>query len=318
MERATIKENAKEYALGELQNMTPEQRIEFNKNNPQYAEMDDNSIAEDIATNAADVTFNTDWWNIGFDVFQLYGLRKLASAPLAVGKSANLRNLNEAVTRRFGMTAAEAADDAARVVTRLDKAKQIMSNLGYDILHGVRNEWTEGVEEAVNYVASEKGMELARYVFDKDTPIKDFTDYLTDPHMWESAFWGVLGGIAFTGIAGKAGEIYNRKFNKEFVAGEKQREQEITNRALLAQQYQEQMSAINNNKNPFNVDKKGEATEIQSESEKELLKDIARKNYTSALAINAINTGNMDFLETYIDSDELRTGYAKKFVLYHS
>lgn len=150
------KENAKEYALGELQNMTPEQRIEFNKNNPQYAEMDDNSIAEDIATNAADVTFNTDWWNIGFDVFQLYGLRKLASAPLAVGKSANLRNLNEAVTRRFGMTAAEAADDAARVVTRLDKAKQIMSNLGYDILHGVRNEWTEGVEEAVNYVASEK------------------------------------------------------------------------------------------------------------------------------------------------------------------
>lgn len=129
--------------------------------------MDDNSIAEDIATNAADVTFNTDWWNIGFDVFQLYGLRKLASAPLAVGKSANLRNLNEAVTRRFGMTAAEAADDAARVVTRLDKAKQIMSNLGYDILHGVRNEWTEGVEEAVNYVASEKGMELARYVLIK-------------------------------------------------------------------------------------------------------------------------------------------------------
>lgn len=161
------KENAKEYALGELQNMTPEQRIEFNKNNPQYAEMDDNSIAEDIATNAADVTFNTDWWNIGFDVFQLYGLRKLASAPLAVGKSANLRNLNEAVTRRFGMTAAEAADDTARVVTRLDKAKQIMSNLGYDILHGVRNEWTEGVEEAVNYVASEKGMELARYVLIK-------------------------------------------------------------------------------------------------------------------------------------------------------
>ena len=59
--------------------MTPEQRIEFNKNNPQYAEMDDNSIAEDIATNAADVAFNTDWWNIGFDVFQLYGLSKLAS-----------------------------------------------------------------------------------------------------------------------------------------------------------------------------------------------------------------------------------------------
>ena len=32
--------------------------------------------------------------------------------------------------------------------------------------------------------------------------------------------------------------------------------------------------AINNNKNPFNVDKKGEATEIQSESEKELLKVV--------------------------------------------
>ena len=35
--------------------MTPEQRIEFNKNNPQYAEMGDNSIAEDIATNRKEI-----------------------------------------------------------------------------------------------------------------------------------------------------------------------------------------------------------------------------------------------------------------------
>lgn len=85
-------------------------------------------------------------------------------------------------------------------------------------------------------------------------------------------FWGVLGGIAFTGIAGKAGEIYNRKFNKEFVAGEKQREQEITNRALLAQQYQEQMSAINNNKNPFNVDKKEKLLKFKVNLKKNFLK----------------------------------------------
>lgn len=310
------KENAKEYALGELQNMTPEQRIEFNKNNPQYAEMDDNSIAEDIATNAADVTFNTDWWNIGFDVFQLYGLRKLASAPLAVGKSANLRNLNEAVTRRFGMTAAEAADDAARVVTRLDKAKQVMSNLGYDILHGVRNEWTEGVEEAVNYVASEKGMELARYVFDKDTPIKDFTDYLTDPHMWESAFWGVLGGVVFSAGAESIGGLYNRKFNKEFVSAEKQRENEINNRELIAQQYQQQIKKINeDNVNPFATDENGNNPVIANNSEKEFLLEVARKQYTSQLVMNAVDVGNVDFLEAYLNSDAVRKGYKERFGL---
>jgi hypothetical protein len=310
------KENAKEYALGELQNMTPEQRIEFNKNNPQYTEMDDNSIAEDIATNAADVTFNTDWWNIGFDVFQLYGLRKLASAPLAVGKSANLRNLNETVTRRFGMTAAEAADDAARVVTRLDKAKQIISNLGYDILHGVRNEWTEGVEEAVNYVASEKGMELARYVFDKDTPIKDFTDYLTDPHMWESAFWGVLGGVVFSAGAESIGGLYNRKFNKEFVSAEKQRENEINNRELVAQQYQQQIKKINeDNVNPFATDENGNNPVIANNSEKEFLLEVARKQYTSQLVMNAVDVGNVDFLEAYLNSDAVRKGYKERFGL---
>lgn len=310
------KDNAKEYALGELQNMTPEQRIEFNKNNPQYAEMDDNSIAEDIATNAADVTFNTDWWNIGFDVFQLYGLRKLASAPLAVGKSANLRNLNEAVTRRFGMTAAEAADDAARVVTRLDKAKQIMSNLGYDILHGVRNEWTEGVEEAVNYVASEKGMELARYVFDKDTSIKDFTDYLTDPHMWESAFWGVLGGVVFSAGAESIGGLYNRKFNKEFVSAEKQRENEINNRELIAQQYQQQIKKINeDNVNPFATDENGNNPVISNNAEKEFLLEVARKQYTSQLVMNAVDVGNVDFLEAYLNSDAVRKGYKERFGL---
>lgn len=315
-EAIVTKENAKEYALGELQNMTPEQRIEFNKNNPQYAEMDDNSIAEDIATNAADVTFNTDWWNIGFDVFQLYGLRKLASAPLAVGKSANLRNLNEAVTRRFGMTASEAADDAARVVTRLDKAKQIMSNLGYDILHGVRNEWTEGVEEAVNYVASEKGMELARYVFDKDTPVKDFTDYLTDPHMWENAFWGVLGGVVFSAGAENIGGLYNRKFNKEFVSAEKQRENEINNRELVAQQYQQQIKKINeDNVNPFATDENGNNPVIANNSEKEFLLEVARKQYTSQLVMNAVDVGNVDFLEAYLNSNAVRKGYKERFGL---
>lgn len=310
------KENAKEYALSELQNMTPEQRIEFNKNNPQYAEMDDNSIAEDIATNAADVTFNTDWWNVGFDVFQLYGLRKLAGSPLVVGKSANLRNLNEAATRRFGMTAAEAADDAARVVTRLDKAKQVMSNLGYNTLHGVRTEWTEGVEEAVNYVASEKGMELARYVFDKDTPIKDFNDYLTDPHMWESAFWGVLSGVVFSAGAQSVGELYNRKFNKEFVSAEKQRENEINNRELVAQQYQQQIKKINeDNVNPFATDENGNNPVISNNAEKEFLLEVARKQYTSQLVMNAVDVGNVDFLEAYINSDAVRRGYKERFGL---
>ena len=51
-------------------------------------------------------------------------------------------------------------------------------------------------------------MELAKLAFDKNTDTKTLGDYLSDAHMWESAFWGVLGGVAFTGVAGKAGEIY--------------------------------------------------------------------------------------------------------------
>lgn len=315
-ESVGTKDRAKKYALDELRNMSPEQRTEFNKNNPQYAKMDNDSIAEDIATNAADVTFKTDWWNLGFDVFQLYGLRKLAGSALAVGKSANLRNLNEAVTRRFGMTAAEAADDAARVVTGLNKAKQVMSNLSYNILHGVRNEWTEGIEEGVNYVATEKGMELARYVFDKNTSVKDFTDYLNDPHMWESAFWGVLGGVVFSAGSQSIGGLYNRKFNKEFVSAEKQRENEINNRELYAQQYQQQIKKINeDNVNPFDTDENGNNPAITNNSEKEFLLEVARKQYTSQLVTHAVDVGNVDFLEAYLNSNAVRKGYKERFGL---
>lgn len=82
-------------------------------------------------------------------------------------------------------------------------------------------------------------------------------------------FWGVLGGVVFSAGAESIGGLYNRKFNKEFVSAEKQRENEINNRELVAQQYQQQIKKINeDNVNPFATDENGNNPVIANNSEK--------------------------------------------------
>lgn len=70
--------------------------------------------------------------------------------------SSRLRNLNTAFNSNI--------DDAAAITNALSNktTKQAITStlkdVGNDILHGVRAEWTEGVEEAINYIASQDGL----------------------------------------------------------------------------------------------------------------------------------------------------------------
>lgn len=70
--------------------------------------------------------------------------------------SSRLRNLNTAFNSNI--------DDAAAITNALSNktTKQAITStlkdVGNDILHGVKAEWTEGVEEAINYIASQDGL----------------------------------------------------------------------------------------------------------------------------------------------------------------
>lgn len=307
-------QDIEDYSKTQLANMNNKQREEFYNNNPKYKDMSDENIAKDIAKNSADITFAEDWANVLFDVWQVYSLKNLWKNALSGNtSSARLRNLNTAFNSNI--------DDAAAITNALSNktTKQAITStlkdVGDDILHGVRAEWTEGVEEAINYIASQDGMYNGKKVFDKDIPQQTIKDYLQDPMLWEQAFWGALGGVIFSGVMNKAGEFINKRLDKDWTSAEKQRENEILGRTATFQAYQERLNSIANGKNPFitTTDENGNQVNpnIVAGTEEEL-RSIAEKEYMDNIIINSMNAGNLELLESSINSKEFNDSIVNK------
>lgn len=306
-----------DYSKTQLANMNDKQREEFYNNNPKYKDMSDEEVAKDIAKNSADITFAEDWANVLFDVWQVYSLKNLWKNALSGNTtSSRLRNLNTAFNSNI--------DDAAAITNALSNktTKQAITStlkdVGNDILHGVRAEWTEGVEEAINYIASQDGLYNGKKVFDKDIPQQTIKDYLQDPMLWEQAFWGALGGVAFSSVMNKAGEFINKRLDKDWTSAEKQRENEILGRTATFQAYQERLNNIANGKNPFITitDENGNQVnpDIIAGTEEEL-RSIAEKEYMDNIIINSMNAGNLGLLESSINSKEFNDSITNKLGL---
>lgn len=303
-----------DYSKTQLANMNDKQREEFYNNNPKYKDMSDEEVAKNIAKNSADITFAEDWANVFFDVWQVYSLKNLWKNALSGNTtSSRLRNLNTTFNSNI--------DDAAAITNALSNktTKQAITStlkdIGDDILHGVRAEWTEGVEEAINYIASQDGLYNGKKVFDKDIPQQTIKDYLQDPMLWEQAFWGALGGVVFSGVMNKAGEFINKRLDKDWTSAEKQRENEILGRTATFQAYQERLNSIANGKNPFitTTDENGNQVnpDIVAGTEEEL-RSIAEKEYMDNIIINSMNAGNLELLESSINSKEFNYSIVNK------
>lgn len=310
-------QDIEDYSKTQLASMNDRQREEFYNNNPKYKDMPDEEVAKDIAKNSADITFAEDWANVLFDVWQVYSLKNLWKNALSGNTtSSRLRNLNTVFNSNI--------DDAAAITNTISNktTKQAITstlkNISDDILHGVRAEWTEGVEEAINYIASQDGMYNGKKVFDKDTPKQTIKDYLQDPMLWEQAFWGALGGITFSSVMNKAGEFINKRLDKDWTSAEKQRENEILGRTATFQAYQERLNSIANGKNPFITitDESGKQVnpDIVAGTEEEL-RNIAEKEYIDNIIINSMNAGNLGLLESSINSKEFNDSIANKLGL---
>ena len=303
-----------DYAIEQLSSMNDTKRAEFLANNPQYVDKTDKEIAEDVAKNSADVTFETDWINAAFDVMQMYGLRNIWSGTLRGSSTASMRNLNTMAAKMFG-NEGKAITEAVVNRTLWAKTKQGLGNFAKDSLTGVRAEWTESVEEAVNYISQQEGMYAGKKVFDKNTPITAMEDYLKDPHMWEQAFWGALGGVAFNTIGNKIGSFVQKRLNSEWQTAEKQHEAEILGRAARFNEYQNQINLIAQGKNPFLTSKDEAGNTVNPDiiaGQEEQLRAIAEKEYVDNLVVDAANAGNLDLLKEFVRDSNVVKGFQEK------
>ena len=188
-------------------------------------------VAKAIAKKAADRTFSMDFSNVIFDIMQLHGLKNIGKGV----KDASGRIVNEA--QKTSLTAAKAfakggTESAKKAVEKAAK-KPLYKRFGQGILdYGkysaktILEEATEGIEEAVNYIAQQEGLTYGKAILEgnaKDyratTGINSYLtlsipniistwsnrqgeiyEYMKTPELQESAFWGVLGGVIFHNV----------------------------------------------------------------------------------------------------------------------
>ena len=297
---------------------------------------DRDAVARQLAHNSATKTFMIDYGNILFDVAQVYALRN----PLKLTK--NMRAT--AATRKAERLARRNAGKSAEDIAKLDANEKLTSKIkNYAKDHvgalGIFGaEASESIEEAVNSIASEEGMHYGRVMIDpKNNPETTFgnrlSSYLTSPELYDAAFWGLMGGVVFQGAGSGFNRVSNAVIGKikerkgkndktkedtytswkdRFETAEnKRRVGEINGRQQSYDTLVEQLTAIEENRNPFG--KQGET--LDSDEAKQIARDRAIDEYIVGMTFRAIDAGNYDLLKEYLRDENVRKALVDKGVI---
>lgn len=153
--------------------------------------------------------------NVVFDYMQLRAVNKM------------LGQVNRAITPRLRYAQNQTLDRLAS--TGVEGTSQTLGQAAKSTVTGIAgkfnrlinssenllvSELSEGVEEAVNYVGQEEGTAYGRYLLGQLNDYKGaisidrIRNYLQDPQLYNSALWGVIGGVVF---GGTMSAINNRK-----------------------------------------------------------------------------------------------------------
>ena len=297
---------------------------------------DKDTAAKMIANRAANKTFIGDLGNVVFDVIQLYSLKNIGknlgfvksvdSAAARTAQAESIRNLNKTVGE---------AVDAAASKSKTSAYWDYIKNHAKDWAKDGLAESTEGIEEAVNYISQEEGLSYGRVLLEQEKPSSfdsRFNDYLKNPQLYESAFWGFLGGLVFEGggsaiqkaqLARKASKAAKaRATNEETKEGhevddfitylETPEDQSaiaaIRMRNIRANQLAEDLKKINKDGiNIFAPEDKITKLKPKFEGDVEAQKRMATakliQNYRAQIALDAATSGTYDMLKEYVKAD---------------
>lgn len=294
-------EQVNKQTLAELNSMSAEEHAKWIENNPEYNGKSNEEIANDVASKSADRTFLIDYSNIVFDVMQLHALKNVWKGLRNRPSTGVLSQTNKEAAQSLGKTAAEIAEQKAKR-TFADKAVNKAKQYGLGSYYTIGAELSEGVEEAVNYVAQEEGINYGKELIGKVTNPFDerFQSYLSNGELWESAFWGVLGGVVFQGLGSQFGRLKNRVINKENRTEEEIRKAEILGRNAKWEKYKADIDRINKGEDIYNIDENGNFGSFENDAYQDLARKRREDEFIVDIAMSAANAGNIDYLKAYI------------------
>lgn len=303
---------------------------------------DRDTVAKKIAHNSATKTFAIDYGNLLFDVVQVYALRNPLKLTKNMRTTAATRKAERLARRNAGKSAEEIAKLDANTGLGTKFKNYINDHVGALGVFGAKS--SEGIEEAVNYIAQQEGMYYGRVMIDpKNNPETAFssrlTSYLASPELHDAAFWGVMGGVVFQG----AGSGFNRAYNaisgkikerktkndktKEDVntnwrdrfetAENKRRVAEINARQQSYNTLVERLTQIEENKDPFNVDSEDNTKQaiLNSDEAIRIARERAIDEYIVPMTFRAIEAGNFNTLKAYLRDENVRKALADKGVI---
>lgn len=326
-------------AYDNLNRMNAQQYQAFVNKNPELLQdtdtNDKEAVARRIAKKSADTDFLMNYSNIVFDVIQMYGLRNMwkgirnsDAGSAAVSRAARLEKL------KVGKTAEEFEKYYANI-GKMKKAGWWIKDHAKAEKLVIAGELSEGIEESVNYISQMEGMNVGKLLLsEQDADHSPFDNrlqkYLKSGGLADSAFWGVLGGVVFHHLGSGFGRIrqtFEDRANKkeDKTTGEqgksspfsiselgetKSRKADIAHWGKDTNLYIERMNKINDGKNPFDNDKS-----FTSPEESQAAKEAAENDFITRLALRAGHHGNLDYLKSFLQSEEVRKAMVEKGVV---
>lgn len=325
-------------ATNTLNKMTPQEFTEFvNRNQDIYNEAGgDNASKEDIAKviaqKSANQDFLTNYVNIGSDILQLYGLRNMWKGLKNGVSSSTLTSAARNARRTLGKTPEEIAEMEAKQ-SFLKKAGQKILDKALDEKTVIAGELSEGLEEAVNYIAQMEGTHLGNVYLglESDSAFDDrLQKYMRSGGLLDSAFWGVMGGVVFHHLGSGFGRISqtlkdraDSKTDERTGEGKpksifslsetseiKARKANIESWNNSIENYWNQMSQIKDGNNPFSVS--SEDKTFNNDLDKEAAAQRAYDELLTSMTLNAAHNGNLNMLRSYMASDDVRKAMVAK------
>lgn len=294
---------------------------------------DRDSVAKYVSSSAADRTFQIDWYNVGWDVLEMYGLRNAwKGMKNANGTPSAVRRAEKDVEKYFGKKPEEIAKLKAKR-SFMEKAGEWASDKLYGSKLIIGSELSEGAEEALNYIATEEGMRFGRVLLGSEKGknkgvwenIRNGFDgrlgsYLQAPELYDAAFWGVLGGVVFQ-AGGSALRRIGQKFEKsdadekakksvpwyhlDELPENQRRISEIEARATDFATYKAQLDKINSGIDIYNSTKDNEV-KFTSNEEAAVAREKLKDEFIASMTLRAMNTGNYDMLKAFLKNDNVR------------
>ncbi len=333
-------------ALDKFNNMNDSEYQQFLNNNPNLSKeagsTDKDKIARYVAKKSADEDFVDNFANIGFDVIQLYGLRGFWKGLKDRSGSYNLNKTLREQKLKVGKTAEEIAE-AEKNISTLSKIRNSIVDRAKNEKLIIAGELSEGVEESVNYISQMEGMNLGRVLLDDKEGDKSGFDnrlakYMQSGGLWDSAFWGVMGGVVFHHLGSAFGKVkatFNDRANEEKKKNDKTGETAKRSPFSLAETTEtkirksnmESWSAtfstffdrakqIKDGKNPYSIAEDDKL--LNTDEERSAAASKSEDDLITDMAIQAAHRGNLGYLREFIKSDEVRDALVKQGVISES